>query len=357
VKTSSSTAPPYNRTVAATNTYNNNRNKNKSKNNNNNNSNQKKGSGGKKKHLPDAEWFDMSKAQQEEYSAKQKAEAISKAAAGGSTNRNLLMVQQDQPHKQPHNDRECWGNFAERPMADPSEYVAREVPSPSEVKQPAFPRRGILQLGVTHRPIFERAFSAFNKSSEKTSGTEDTDSTGSKKKRCSEKLPIWKRQRSSTDHTGSMSGEPEVVQPLPTLDAKTVAEAIEAATRTVAATTTTTAEPSSGTVTEDDIPSVSNEAATSPPTIIGAIPQKQRGYNINPAEAGNLFLTRIREREEAVLSLDKDAKIPAKEPVARKETDTGDALSDSPAIAARNIKQAEGQPNCYTSAADHSGIN
>jgi hypothetical protein len=53
-----------------------------------------------------------------------------------------------------------------------------------------------------------------------------------------------------------------------------VAEAIEVATRTVAATITATTELSSDTVIEDDTPSVSNDAATSPPTIIGTIPRK-----------------------------------------------------------------------------------
>jgi hypothetical protein len=71
-----------------------------------------------------------------------------------------------------------------------------------------------------------------------------------------------------------------------------VAKAIEAATRMVAATTTIMTELSSGTVIEDNTLSVSNDAATSPRTIIGTIPRKTRGYNLNPADAGNLFLSR-----------------------------------------------------------------
>jgi hypothetical protein len=124
------------------------------------------------------------------------------------------------------------------------------------------------------------------------SSIEDSDVTGSSKKRCSKHLPTWRRQWSSTDDTDSLSGKPAAVQPPPNLGVKTVAKAIEAATRTVAATTTTTTELSCGTVIEDDTPSVSNEAATSPPTIIGTIPWKQLGYNLNPAKAGNLFLSR-----------------------------------------------------------------
>jgi hypothetical protein len=173
---------------------------------------------------------------------------------------------------------------------------------------------------------------------------EDSDLIGSTKKGCSKQLPIWKRQWSSTDDTDLLSGKPVAVQPLPNLNVKTVANAIEAATRTVAATTTTTTELSSGTVIEDDTPSVSNDAATSPPTIIGTIHHKIRGYNLNPAKAGNLLLSCKCEREVAVLFHDRDSKNPAKEPVARHPTDTEGELCDSLAIAARNIQQADGVP-------------
>jgi hypothetical protein len=91
-----------------------------------------------------------------------------------------------------------------------------------------------------------------------------------------------------------------------------------------------------------DTPSVSNDAATSPPTIFGTIPCKQQGYNLNPAEGGNLFLSH--KREDAVLFHNRDSKNPARELVAHHETDTEGELCDSPAIAARDIQQADGVP-------------
>jgi CCR4-NOT transcriptional regulation complex NOT5 subunit len=134
-------------------------------------------------------------------------------------------------------------------------------------------------------------------------------------------------------------GSQRLSNPFPNLTQKQ-AEAIEAATQTVVATTTTMTESSSGTVIEHDTLSVSNDAATSPPTITGTIPLKQRGYNLNPAKAGNLFISRTREREDA----DRDSKNPATEPVTRHETDTEDELCDSLAIAARDLQQADGVP-------------
>jgi hypothetical protein len=104
--------------AASTNNYKNN-NKNKNKNNNNNyQKNNNKSTGSKKKHLPNAEWFSLSKAEQDKHSAKRKAEAIAREAASGSqTNRNLSVVQRNITQKRPHNDHDLWIDFSERPMA------------------------------------------------------------------------------------------------------------------------------------------------------------------------------------------------------------------------------------------------
>jgi hypothetical protein len=52
----------------------------------------------------------------------------------------------------------------------------------------------------------------------------------------------------------------------------------------------------------------------------------------------------VHEREDAVLFHGPDSKNPAKEPVARHETDAEGELCDSPAIAARDTQQADGAP-------------
>jgi nucleoside-specific outer membrane channel protein Tsx len=84
VKMSLAMAPPNSQTVAAAGTSNyKNNNKNKNKNNSNNNENANNKAGVKKKHLPDQQWYSMSKAEQDKHGAKHKAKVIAKAVAGG----------------------------------------------------------------------------------------------------------------------------------------------------------------------------------------------------------------------------------------------------------------------------------
>jgi hypothetical protein len=127
-------------------------------------------------------------------------------------------------------------------MVEPYENVARGNPSPSDVAQPAFPQCGILQLDVTHRPIFDRAFFPRSRSLLRRCQVRRIATRLGQQKNIVQTTSYMEETTSSTNDTDSLSWKLVAVQPLPKPDTKTVADAIEAATRTVVATTTMTTE-------------------------------------------------------------------------------------------------------------------